>query len=168
MEPTQMSNFETVCNMCANLCELIGIKSGAAFLIAGILLLFTPKKKDAFKLIIGGFIVLAAGLAAPGLVNWTYPAFAPGGMLPEIVGTAIFGTTLLLVGVFGIATFFVPAVICRHRGAKFTTMMAVLSWIGIAVPLTLAVAIYLALKADTGEANFESFKSDVTQKGEEI
>lgn len=163
-----MSNFESVCNMCANLCEIIGIKSGAAFLIAGFLLLFTPRKSDAFKLIIGGFIVLAVGLAAPGLVNWTCQAFLPGGMLPEILGVSIYGTILLLVGAFGIATFFVPAVICRNRGAKFTTLMAVLSWIGIAVPLTLAVAIYLALKAETGEANFDSFKSDVTHKGEEI
>lgn len=167
MEPSQMSNFEALCNICANLSEIVGIKSGAAFLIAGFLLVWTVKKNIAVKLIIGGFVTLALGLAIPGIVNATYGNFAPG-KLPEIIGVVIYGLMALVALVFGLATFFVPAVVCNRRGVKFTNLMAILSWLGIFIPLTLAVAMYLAFKADTGNTNFDDFKSDVTRKGEEI
>lgn len=167
MEPSQMSNYEAVCNICANLSEIVGIKSGAAILIAGFILMWSTQKSIAIKLIIGGFVVLAVGLAMPGIVNATYGSFGPGG-LPEVVGMAIYGLMTTVGTVFCIATFFMPAVVCNRRGVKFTNMMAILSWLGIFIPLTLAVAIAMAFKAETGNTNFDNFKSDVTRKGEEI
>lgn len=167
MESSQMSNFEALCNICANLSEIVGIKSGVAFLFAGFLLVWTTQKRIAFKLIIAGFVVLVVGLSVPGIVNGTYRNFAPGG-LPEMVGVVIYGLMAIIGLVFGIATFFVPAVVCNRRGVKFTNMMAICSWVGIFLPPALSFAMFLAFKADTGLTNFDDFKSDVTRKGEEI
>lgn len=167
MEPSQMSNFEAACNICANLSEIVGIKSGAAILVAGFILVWSTKKSIAVKLIICGFVVLAVGLAIPGIVNATYGNFGPGG-LPEVVGLIIYGLMTAVGTVIGIATLFVPAIVCNRRGVKFTNMMAILSWIGLFIPVTLSVAMAMAFKAETGNTNFDDFKSDVTRKGEEI
>lgn len=144
-----LANIEAIANICANGTEIVCIKYGAGFILAGILILFIRKWGFAFECMVRGILVVVAGLATPGIVNLIMTSLVDAHLqsLLWVFGAAC-ATLAFAVAIAFFAMLWYPGYMARKRGKENINAIIALSAFSILIPFLWSIALFLAYKKD--------------------
>jgi len=148
MQPTNIPNVEAFLNICANTTEILGVRNGAMFIVASLLLVFLKEWKASRNWFLLGFGTLILGLGTPNILNWMIPKPDPAAgesgliLIPVVVGAVM----ALVALVVSLGVLYVPVYIAKRRGKERLDWIIGLSGFSIIIALLWSISLFLAYK----------------------